>query len=119
MMSGLANATPPDDAFETANAAIKKLFDGDDFGYHYAMFIQDPAVEAEEPKNYEMPMHGITLMKFSGLSGVTPSPKNSSIWKNTRCGKKLKTRTFLPEGVALNTNGCGTLREMMFFVRAW
>jgi hypothetical protein len=73
MMSGLADATPPDDAFETADAAIKKLFDGGDFGYHYAMFVQDPAVEAQEPKNYEMPMHRITLMKFSELSGVTPS----------------------------------------------
>jgi hypothetical protein len=52
MMSGLTDATPPDDAFKNADAAIDKLFDDGDFGHNYAMFVQDPAVEAEEPKNY-------------------------------------------------------------------
>jgi hypothetical protein len=52
MMSGLTDATPPDNAFKNADALINKLFDDGDFGYNYAMFLQDPTVEAEDPKNY-------------------------------------------------------------------
>jgi hypothetical protein len=64
MSTGLSGDTAPpvqnmafeqadiSEAFEQADVAIDALFDAGHFGHNYAMFVSDPAIEAEEPKSY-------------------------------------------------------------------
>jgi hypothetical protein len=103
MTSGLADATPPDDAFENADAAIEMLFDDADFGYNYAMFVQDPAVEAKEPKNYAHAWkYPDKVHRAKWCDAITKEFLNM---EKRKVWKKIHARTFLPEGVVLNTNG--------------
>jgi hypothetical protein len=117
MTSGRTDTTPLDDAFETAHAAIKKLFDDGDFGYNYAMFVQDPAVEAEEPKNYahawNCPDEGQPGKWCDTITKEFLNMEKRKVWK------KIKGKVIPAGRRCVKDKWVWNIKRNGVFVRAW
>jgi hypothetical protein len=83
----------------------------------HAMFVQDLAVEAEEPKNYahawNYPDKAQRAKCRDAINKEFLNMEKRKVWK------KINQKDIPAGRFVLSTNGCGTSKEMVFFVCAW